>query len=158
MNPKTFAYFLSAAIIALCAWSARELLEYWSFSPYDRVAPWAFLLWLTPLLQLKGRGISPSWGLLIMAAVIGGYGMFLMDTSVACVALALSIVGIMPCRWGNLLWLAVSVSWMPIMGDWGAFQGLMPRTVHILRIVIVLLGLALFFKTTRSCKGCGCSR
>lgn len=150
MNTTTFKYILLGLALALCAWSARELLEYWSFSPYDRVAPWAFLLWLTPLICLKGKAPQPSWSLLTMAVVIAGYSMFLRDTSVACVALALSIVAVTPCRWANVLWLMGSVSWMPIFGDWGAFQGLMPTMVHILRVLTVLLGLALFFRMSRS--------
>lgn len=157
MNSNVLKYALSGLVIAFCAWSARELLEYWSFSPYDRVAPWAFLLWLTPLLKLKGKAPEPSWALLLMAVVIGVYGTILSDTSVASVALALSIVSVTPCHWGNLLWLVFSVSWMPILGDWAAFQGLIPKTVHILRVVIILLGLALYFKTSRSCKRRSCS-
>ena len=62
MNSNVLKYALSGLVIAFCAWSARELLEYWSFSPYDRVAPWAFLLWLTPLLKLKGKAPAERQG------------------------------------------------------------------------------------------------
>ncbi len=129
------------AIVITCA---ADLAEVWRVAPYDKAGGWAFLVWLFPLIY-AARVQAEDYTLLSLSVVIAALSQFMDMHVMAHIALALAVVSIGPGGFFRWVWFATAFAWMPLMGYVGSKGGLPPLTIHIARVVWVLMGISWLF-------------
>lgn len=129
------------AIVITCA---ADLAEVWRVAPYDKAGGWAFLVWLFPLVY-AARVPAEDYTLLSLSVVIAAVSRFMDIHVVAHIALALAVVSIGPKGFFRWVWFATALAWMPLMGYVGSKGGFPPITIHLFRIIGVLIGVSWLF-------------
>ncbi len=106
---------------AYCLWSCRDLPGAWLYAPYEHWSWLALLIWLTPVLRDKGRGVFISgqrWQ--VMAVVLAALSAIADLRLLAHIGLALLVFGAAPAsrqrRLSSAVWLLSAISWMPASG------------------------------------------
>ncbi|MEI7730734.1 MAG: hypothetical protein WCO56_14265 [Verrucomicrobiota bacterium] len=145
------------AVAAFCAWRASDLLLAWRHSPFDRLGWLAFILWLTPLLIAVFRSESnagaeriprPAVWLTWLVLAISLLSVMLDIHLLGHLALAGAVWLLLPTFPNRLIWLGLSLCWMPLLGSLA--QNATPSGVLGLRIALAALAVFLGFKSTRA--------
>ena len=138
------------AVLGFCAWQASDMLNAWRHSPFDRWGWLACAIWLTPTLA-SALGLLAPRPPTTRAAQLAWCALALwlagVLTDMHCLkhgALALACAAItLPLRFG-ILWLGLSLAWLPALG-W-LLGGLSVFGVAAIRLSLAalaaLLGLA----------------
>jgi hypothetical protein len=118
------------AVVAFCAWQARDLLAAWQYSATDRLAWCALLIWCLPTLYCwfrtevdaqpglaaKPNGSASFW-LMTAALVSTTLGQLGGIHTLQHFGLATALVALARPSWVTTLpWLIGAVSWMPLLG------------------------------------------
>lgn len=136
---------LEAIILLFAVVLSRGLWTGWRDAPYDRLAWLAFLIWFAPLIVLWARE-RQSWRrhgdpwMLAAAMALLVLGVLADINAISYGGLACAIVALVPWMpwWRRLLWLGVSVCWMPAFGY---FLNILPiPVVLVLRQVLAIAG------------------
>lgn len=130
-------------VLAYAAFCSRGLVESWRWTPFDRLAWLAFVLWLLPVWwstrqpgAVKGYSACcfVAVGLLLLgaAADINAFH----HAGLACAFAAFHRLG------GRWVWFAGAVAWMPIAGWFGSRLGLTPEQFGTARLLVAGLAVA----------------
>jgi len=151
MTSRLQTLLVALAVTIYCGWSAREMVNSWWHTPFNRLGWLAFLIWLLPLIrETCRRRIEPLpvllWGGLA-CSLVGTIGEqnSLCYVGVACALAALP-------QWSfavRLLWLAASVSWMTIFGYFMQRASVSGANVMRLRLIAVACAISLILFLTR---------
>jgi hypothetical protein len=146
--PARSLHLAAAAVAALTALGAGNLLNAWRHSPYDAWGWVALLVWLAPLGRRRGAG-EPAllpWSYAGLALALLGQ-LVEMNTfkyagfATACAAFA-------PMRsWRGWIWWIVAAAWLPAFG-WALAPYLSAGIVPWLRAALAGLGAAAAFTGT----------
>ena len=143
MKSVSHIVWVETVVVVFAGLQARDLLTAWAHSPSDRTGWGAFLLWLTPAVRMlwrhKGRG--PTNRLLVLTALTAALtGGICQVNFLNYLALALAFAGRWPLAWKHeIIWLALSIGWMPVMGVLAAHAGLPVLLVDGVRVILGLM-------------------
>ncbi len=118
MNSFRRFFRVEWAVIVFCAWAARELVNAWRHSPFDRLGWLAFAIWLVPVVVHESRrnvlkdGIACSCTGLVMATL----GLMAQLNAATYLGLAVAVAGLLPWNRWTVSWLVFSLAWMPLTG------------------------------------------
>lgn len=125
-----------AAACAYAAWNARDLLDAWRDSPYDRAGVAAFAVWLCAALVARGRrtGVGPlpaAWGVAVSVA-----GAVAEINALEHAGLALVLASVLaPAGVRAWVWIAGAVSWAPALG-YACSSWMSPQAAGGLRVAL----------------------
>lgn len=105
-------------ILLFCVWQAWPMFQGWIVSPYDSFNWLPFLIWLLPLAWLTTKN---NWYLPALAILFVFVGNIAEINTLKFIALALILAWWVPYTNWKPLWLAASVSWLPIL-SWAAIN------------------------------------
>ena len=124
--------------IAYAATACADLIAAWQRSPFDRLGWLALAIWLLPLaLRMRDGALSVGW--LAFGLLVSTFGRMGDLNAAQHVGLAWCLVAIVPRGRGRWLWLATSISWMPLLG-WVGCRGLAGYEVAALRVLLAVFG------------------
>ncbi|OGG44604.1 MAG: hypothetical protein A3F84_05595 [Candidatus Handelsmanbacteria bacterium RIFCSPLOWO2_12_FULL_64_10] len=137
---------VALGIVLFCAYGCRDLLDAWIDSPFDGLGWIALSVWGLPLIVLRQEevGGGREGGSASPVLLGGGLGMGLIGALGSLnvlqhAGLALSLAGLLPWRWGHMLWLAAAASWMPVCG-WALGRHCAVEVVPLVRMGVAAAG------------------
>lgn len=139
---------LEVVLLGYCGWRSADLVNAWTYSPFDRFGWLAFLIWILPLAMRRfgagefcfgaeGRKLR-FMGLGLALTFLGDIGDLNFSQHAG---LLLVLIGFAPCRC-VVLWAASAAAWLPASGWVGSRLGVDPTVFALLRVLAAVVGCA----------------
>lgn len=121
MNPLRRSSLVAVAIVAYCAWQARDIVGAWRHAPFDRLGWLSLLIWAFPLAWIWRREFQKNHAVGSATVLVAGLGISLLGTlgevnALCYLGLACALAGTVSWSWVLLPWLIAGVAWMPVFG------------------------------------------